>query len=186
MKALRPATACVVQLAVCCTEYTVQCTLHVQNSTALEISLVNYLRRWVSELPWRRHNIITFQRHTTVRALCTVHHCSSWASYVGVAHKRTRSGNARWSMQITHSEGQRNGARRHNSVLLWRELARAIALHVCYMDMYMWAVEKNLDRQWRNGWCLGLKVNRLSTHGEKKIIRNSTSPPMHFTSEHVK
>ena len=45
MKALRPAGACVVQLAVCCTEYTVQCTLHVQNSTTLEISLVNYLRR---------------------------------------------------------------------------------------------------------------------------------------------
>ena len=40
-----------------------------------------------------------------------------------------------------HSEGQRNGARRHNSVLLWS------AQHACHM--YMWAIAKNLDRQWR-------------------------------------
>ena len=38
----------------------------------------------------------TTQSHSngrpTVRALCTVHHCSSCASYVGLAQKRTHSG----------------------------------------------------------------------------------------------
>ena len=35
-----------------CTMYCVQWTLHVQNRTALEKSLVKYLRRWVSERTW--------------------------------------------------------------------------------------------------------------------------------------
>ena len=35
-----------------CMLYCVQWTLHMQNSTALEISLVKYLRRWISECTW--------------------------------------------------------------------------------------------------------------------------------------
>ena len=86
----------------------------------------------------------TFQRHTTVGAHCVMYsvlytagtavHVQATMQGIEVAQKRTRSGNAHaaWSMQIMHSEGQRNGTRRHNSVhcTAMECATRMLAVHV--------------------------------------------------------
>ena len=75
----------------------------------------------------------------------TAVHVQATTQGIGVAQKRTRSGNAHaeWSMQLMHSEGQRNGARRHNSVHCTAvECAtRMLAVHAsCTCELYMLAV----------------------------------------------
>ena len=78
----------------------------------------------------------------------TAVHVQATMQGIGVAQKRTRSGNAHaaWSMQLMHSEGQRNGTRRHNSVHACTVLPWSVQ-HAYWL--YMWERAKTLDRQWR-------------------------------------
>ena len=91
----------------------------------------------------------TAQSHSnsrpTVRALCTVHHCISCTSYVGVAQKHTHSGAGQ--CEVCKSSTVKDKAMVHNGTTVY--CCEVRNMHAtCFM--HMWAIVKNLLRQWRN------------------------------------
>ena len=92
----------------------------------------------------------TAQSHSnsrpTVRALCTVHHCSSCTSYVGEAQKRALSGSGQ--CEVCKSSTVKDKAMMHNGTTVYCCEVRNMQA-TCFM--YMRAIMKNPLRQWRNG-----------------------------------
>ena len=83
--------------------------------------------------------------HTTpLYSSCTSYHVLSRSS----AEAHTFWQRSVWTMQIMHSAGQRNGARNDGTTVYCCSVECATCM------AYMWAIVKNLDRQWRNRCCL--------------------------------
>ena len=82
---------------------------------------IHVLRPYHVHIHDYRTSADTAQSHSngrpTVRALCTVHHCSSCTSYVGVTQKRTAHSGA-GQCEVSKSSTLKDKAMVHNSVLL--------------------------------------------------------------------